>query len=84
MGADMRLTLRHLSANTLASPHRVEDLHVQQLIPEFSIEAIPVTILPFYLSLGIDLLSVWTFRLLRVFRGLKLARHSGVRSMRPV
>lgn len=34
-----------------------------------------IAILPFYLSLGIDLRSVRAFRLLRVFRILKLARY---------
>jgi len=35
-----------------------------------------LAILPFYLSLGIDLRSVRAFRLLRLFRILKLARYS--------
>lgn len=35
-----------------------------------------LAILPFYLSLGIDLRSVRAFRLLRLFRLLKLARYS--------
>jgi voltage-gated potassium channel len=35
-----------------------------------------VAILPFYLSLGIDLRSLRVFRLLRLFRILKLARYS--------
>lgn len=36
-----------------------------------------IAILPFYLSLGVDLRSVRAFRLLRVFRILKLARYGG-------
>ncbi|TWU37228.1 ion transporter [Novipirellula artificiosorum] len=35
-----------------------------------------IAILPFYLSLGIDLRSVRSFRLLRVFRIMKLGRYS--------
>ena len=35
-----------------------------------------LAILPFYLSLGIDLRSIRTFRLLRLFRLFKLARYS--------
>lgn len=35
-----------------------------------------IAILPFYLSLGIDLRSVRAFRMLRLFRLLKLARYS--------
>jgi len=35
-----------------------------------------VAILPFYLSLGVDLRSIRAFRLLRLFRLLKLARYS--------
>lgn len=35
-----------------------------------------LAILPFYLSLGFDLRSVWAFRLLRLFRILKLARYN--------
>ena len=35
-----------------------------------------VAILPFYLSLGVDLRSVRAFRLLRIFQMLKLARYS--------
>ena len=35
-----------------------------------------IAILPFYLSLGVDLRSVRAFRMLRLFRMLKLARYS--------
>lgn len=35
-----------------------------------------LAILPFYISLGIDLRSIRAFRLLRLFRALKLARYS--------
>lgn len=35
-----------------------------------------IAILPFYLSLGLDLRSIRAFRLLRIFRILKLARYS--------
>ena len=35
-----------------------------------------VAVLPFYLSLGVDLRAVRAFRLFRIFRILKLARHS--------
>jgi voltage-gated potassium channel len=35
-----------------------------------------IAILPFYLSLGIDIRSIRAFRLLRLFRAFKLARYS--------
>jgi hypothetical protein len=37
-----------------------------------------LAILPFYICSGIDLRSVWAFRLLHLIRLLKLARYSKV------